>query len=76
MRFELCDIDNKNLTACWAIDGGRIFIHFTHSLSELIALRKHVDEMIEDLEKVKIKKDKEHKQSLRAKRARKRSRNV
>jgi len=73
MKYDICDYDEKSLTVCWAIDGGRIFIHFTSNLSELLALRSIVDEMIKGLEDIQNKKRKKHKRelSLRAKRIKK-----
>jgi hypothetical protein len=69
VRAEICEVDKKNLTACWAIDGGKIFIHFSSGLTELYNIRKAIDTMIEELETGKKEHDEEHKRSLRAKRA-------
>lgn len=58
MKSEICDYDEENIMACWMLDAGRTVIHFTSSLSELLALRETVDEMVKDLMRIaKIKED-------------------
>lgn len=71
VRYEICEVDKKTLTACWAVDAGKTFIHFTSGLTELYGLREVIDKMIDELEGAKKEQDKQHKLSLRAQRARK-----
>jgi hypothetical protein len=59
--FEICDYCKDNIQALWAISVGRATFHMYSNLSELLVLRKTVDEMIEGLEKIKKEKDKESK---------------
>jgi len=52
MTFEICDYCKENLQALWAISIGRATFHMYSNLSELITLRKTVDIMITELEKI------------------------
>ena len=69
MKYEICDVDRRDMTVCWAIDGGKTFIHFTNDLGELLNLRKTVDIMIAMLEEVKKEEDEKHKQELEKQRS-------
>jgi len=58
MKADICDYDEENVMVCWMIDAGRTVIHFTSSLSELLAFRERIDEMVDRLMEIAKTKQK------------------
>jgi len=50
--FDICDYCRERLQVLWSINIGRLTIYLYNNLSELIELRRVVDEMMEELQKI------------------------